>query len=341
MTSTPPPFGPATPATPTTAAPAVDTTRQPGPRARCRISSPELAIGVTPYLLGYHPEPGGLVIHGFRDQRLILTVATHHPVAHHLVPHRDQPAPTDPSGADPSADPGDDPGSDAAEVLVSRALRAVSDPLDPAEIDAVLVIGYATSTPTTTSTPAARAVTPDVMDEVLVGVVERPVPPEPTDAARFLAALRSTAVRDACLLWADDAAWWLWTDLAPLAPPTWRAPVLTLIAAAACRRGDGVTSMAALAHALTDDPAYLLAQLMHQVITLGIPPDTWNDGLREITDRIHAWPRVAAPAHPRTASTAFTATTAGPTTDRRTNWTAPAQRHHRRPGPRRTPGGAP
>jgi hypothetical protein len=115
-----------------------------------------------------------------------------------------------------------------------------------------------------------------------------PVPLPPTEAARFLPALRSTAVRDACLLWADDAAWWLWTDLAPLAPPTWRAPVLTLLAAAAYRRGDGVTALAALAHALTDDPAYRLARLMHRVITLGIPPDTWSTGLHDVTDRIHA-----------------------------------------------------
>jgi hypothetical protein len=108
-----------------------------------------------------------------------------------------------------------------------------------------------------------------------------PITVDPDTAAVLLHALTDVHVRDACLVWDDDAAWWLWTDLIRAAPLGWVAPVATLIALAAYRRGDGVTAATAAQHALLDQPDYNLAHLVQQALAMAITPDRLTDLITE------------------------------------------------------------
>lgn len=100
-----------------------------------------------------------------------------------------------------------------------------------------------------------------------------PDPLPPGQAAVLLTALADVHVRDTCLAWTDDAAWWLWHDLIRLAPPGHVAPVATVIAVLAYQRGDGVMAAIATDHALTDRPGYGLARLVQASLHHAIPPE--------------------------------------------------------------------
>jgi hypothetical protein len=99
-----------------------------------------------------------------------------------------------------------------------------------------------------------------------------PSPLTPQQAAVLVHALTDVHVRDACCGWHDDAAWWLWTTLIRLTPPTHVAPVASLIATTAYQRGDAVLARLAADHALATTPGYGLAQLMKDVIVAHIHP---------------------------------------------------------------------
>lgn len=98
----------------------------------------------------------------------------------------------------------------------------------------------------------------------------RPIPAD--HAAVLLHGLTDVIVRDACLAWDDDAAWWLFTDLIRTAPPGWIAPVATVLALLAYQRGDGVTAAIAAEHALLDRPGYPLALLVRGLLDIATTP---------------------------------------------------------------------
>jgi hypothetical protein len=100
-------------------------------------------------------------------------------------------------------------------------------------------------------------------------------------AAVLLLAVTDVTVRDACALWADDAAVQLWLDLLRLAPDGWAAPAATLLATAVYQRGDGAFAAIALQRALDDTPEYTLARLLDQALTLGIRPQSVTQLLQE------------------------------------------------------------
>jgi Domain of unknown function (DUF4192) len=100
-----------------------------------------------------------------------------------------------------------------------------------------------------------------------------PAPLSPGQAAVLLHAVADVHVRDHCLSWADDAAWWLWHDVIHTAPPGWAAPVATLIAVAAYQRGDGVLASLAAERALADVPGYGLARLIRSSLRAAVPPE--------------------------------------------------------------------
>jgi hypothetical protein len=111
---------------------------------------------------------------------------------------------------------------------------------------------------------------------VIRALLERadgPVPVGPEQAAPLLQALSEIPVRDVCCGWYDDAAWWLWTDLIRATPPDYVPPVATLIATTAYQRGNVVLAQLATDHALTFDPGYGLARLMHAAIGAHVHPD--------------------------------------------------------------------
>jgi hypothetical protein len=126
-----------------------------------------------------------------------------------------------------------------------------------------------------------------------------PDPVPPGQAAVLLTALTDVHVRDACLPWADDAAWWTWHDLIRVAPPGYVAPVATAIAVVAYQRGDGVMAAIATDHALADTPGYGLARLLKVGLHRAIPPEALTTLLAEsaavnpLTAR-----RRTDPAHP-------------------------------------------
>jgi hypothetical protein len=128
-----------------------------------------------------------------------------------------------------------------------------------------------------------------------------PDPILPGQAAVLLTALTDPHVRDACLAWTDDAAWWLWHDLIHTAPPGHVAPVATLIAVLAYRRGDGVMANITTEHALTDLPGYGLARLVKASLHHAIPPETIST---LITEALATQPLAALTGtHPATATT--------------------------------------
>jgi Domain of unknown function (DUF4192) len=102
---------------------------------------------------------------------------------------------------------------------------------------------------------------------------DRPEPLPPRLAAVLLQAVADPRVRDACLAWTDDAAWWLWHDLIHAAPPGWVAPTATLIAAAAYQRGNSAITSIALERALADVPGYPLAQFLRASLDTAVRPE--------------------------------------------------------------------
>ncbi|HEY6797274.1 MAG TPA: DUF4192 domain-containing protein [Kineosporiaceae bacterium] len=123
----------------------------------------------------------------------------------------------------------------------------------------------------------------------------------PGEAAALLLAVADVRVRDACILWNEDAAVHLWRDLVRLAPPGWVAPVATLLALAAYQRGDSVLANLALDRALDDDPRHRLAGMVRQVLRMGLPPDRLAADLQETAPQVLsqlALPRTNPPATP-------------------------------------------
>jgi hypothetical protein len=123
-----------------------------------------------------------------------------------------------------------------------------------------------------------------------------PDPIPPGQAAVLLTALTDVHVRDACMAWADDAAWWLWHDLIAAAPPGHVAPVAMLIAVVAYQRGDGVMAAIATEHALTDTPGYGLARLVQASLHHALPPEAITSLIAEALAE-HPLTRLAG-AHP-------------------------------------------
>jgi hypothetical protein len=128
-------------------------------------------------------------------------------------------------------------------------------------------------------------------------------------AAVLLTALGDPYVRDACLAWTDDAAWWLWLDLIRTAPPGRIAPVATLVAVTAYQRGDGVMAAIATEHALQDTSGYRLARLIQACLHAAVPPDVLGDLIAEglsthplHTDTGHRTDSGGGPDHDRPTS---------------------------------------
>lgn len=116
---------------------------------------------------------------------------------------------------------------------------------------------------------------PDLFGRLAAAHAEQasgPQPLTPAQAAVLVHALTDVHVRDACCPWYDDAAWWLWTTLIRLTPPTHVAPVASLIATTAYQRGDTVLARLAADHALATTPGYGLARLIKDVVTAQVHP---------------------------------------------------------------------
>lgn len=98
-------------------------------------------------------------------------------------------------------------------------------------------------------------------------------------AALLLQAVKDLRVRDACCIWHDDAAFWLWTALVRSAPASHRPPVATLIATTSYQRGDTMLARMAAEHALAIDPDYGLGQLVLGAVAAQLPPASVRDAL--------------------------------------------------------------
>jgi hypothetical protein len=153
----------------------------------------------------------------------------------------------------------------------SRAARAAC--LSPGPQDLRDAVHHLMSDPAASSTTSATEAYA-IVQEAHAARVDGPRPAGPVEAVAVLTALSDVDVRDACAIWADEAAVQLWLDVLPAAPPGWVAPVATLLAVAVYQRGDGALAALALERALTDDPAYSLARLMAQACDAGITPQT-------------------------------------------------------------------
>jgi hypothetical protein len=110
-----------------------------------------------------------------------------------------------------------------------------------------------------------------------------PIPADSAGRALLLHALSDLMVRDACCTWNDSSAFNLWRNLVPIAPPGWVAPVATLLALTAYQRGEVALAAVALERATLDDPGYVLAQLVGEVLALGTPPGELGELFQEAT----------------------------------------------------------
>jgi hypothetical protein len=122
-----------------------------------------------------------------------------------------------------------------------------------------------------------------LLDAAHVAFGDGPLSLTPEQAAALLHALNDVDVRDRCLAWDDDAAWWLWTALIHHAPPGWAAPAATLIAATAYQHGNGALARVAAQHAQADQPHYSMAGLLLQMLAGGVHPSEFT---RVITDAL-------------------------------------------------------
>jgi hypothetical protein len=101
------------------------------------------------------------------------------------------------------------------------------------------------------------------------------------DLGRFCVALADVNARDECLRWLTgeltDAAEGLWLELVRGAVAPYGAAPATLLGLYAYARGDGAFARICADHALQQDPAYSMAQLMHDALDRGISPDEIRD----------------------------------------------------------------
>lgn len=119
--------------------------------------------------------------------------------------------------------------------------------------------------------PAAVAGVISLMERLAAGAVL-----SDAELASAGARLRDARVRDALLAASGDksaAAEALWTVLARVLPPPFRAEALSLLAASAYRRGDGVLAGVALESALSESPEHRLSGLLDVALQSGIAPD--------------------------------------------------------------------
>lgn len=106
----------------------------------------------------------------------------------------------------------------------------------------------------------------------------RPVPVD--EAARVLVACAVDALRD--VAWAEitrgnaPRAVELWRDLVRRAPEGLLAPVASLVAFAAWAEGDGALAWCGVDRALADDPDYVLARVVGELLTAAMPPSSWH-----------------------------------------------------------------
>jgi hypothetical protein len=296
-----------------------------------RLTHPRDVVTAVPYLLGFQPDPGSIVVLALRDDRIELTIRVTAP------PPDEAPAlwgrlakPLDDAGAEYVSVVGYLPAeqdplllafADAAPVPPVDVLRvhegrwwSLTCPNDPGccppgelitpnpAVAAPLIAG--TGAPADSRADLATCLQPgpaEMVDAVAAllpvtplppapvlfrcvirALLERadgPVPVGPEQAALLLQALSEIPVRDVCCGWYDDAASWLWTDLIRATPPDYVPPVATLIATTAYQRGNVVLAQLATDHALTFDPGYGLARLMHAAISAHVHPDLIRDAI--------------------------------------------------------------
>jgi hypothetical protein len=100
------------------------------------------------------------------------------------------------------------------------------------------------------------------------------------EAARLLRAAAQPRVRDACSDWSDEAAWWLWTDLLPLAPSSHVPVVAALLAGAAYQRGNTPMADIAARHALAGTESDDLPQVILYALYALYPPQAFENACR-------------------------------------------------------------
>lgn len=97
------------------------------------------------------------------------------------------------------------------------------------------------------------------------------------DIARIACALVDPRVRDTlyalCVGRTSAQAEALWSMLARVLPPPWRAEALVLLAFAAYTRGDGPLAGVSLAAALQCSPEHRMAQMLDQALQTGMRPE--------------------------------------------------------------------
>jgi hypothetical protein len=102
--------------------------------------------------------------------------------------------------------------------------------------------------------------------------------PLPDDyAAALILSMMDLRVRDDAWARMDpeyrQAHQQLWTDLTRRAPTQYVAPVASLLAYVAWQEGDGALANVALDRALAADPEYMMALLLRDIISAGVPPN--------------------------------------------------------------------
>ena len=132
------------------------------------------------------------------------------------------------------------------------------------------------------TTSLYRRLEPDVREPLLDAVAERsdgPIALETAQAATLLQACSRTPIRDACLSWSDEAAWWLWLDLIVVAPVAWLSAPALLAGGVALAWDDAEAAALALSLALAADPDNSMALLLRSGLDL-VPARDVADGLR-------------------------------------------------------------
>ena len=111
----------------------------------------------------------------------------------------------------------------------------------------------------------------------------RPVPVDPDEAARLVAALHPVLVRDQVAAWCldrPDDLLALLLQLAPVAVPPHDAPLCAVLAWVAYAQGRGALAVVAVERSLRTDPAYGLACLLDAALERVVPPEEVRAVLR-------------------------------------------------------------
>lgn len=187
-------------------------------------------------------------------------------------------------------------GPRAAEITAQLA------PLHPDQVPEHLTALEAAHTHTTAPLPTntdthddIRQTTLDLLDATLKAHETTTAAPDPDTTARLILGLQDLEARDHALYYADghtrQAAHNLWTHLARHCIPPYNhmaAAPLTLLAWTNWSHGDTVTARLALQQALTADPDYTLAGLLHELVNTDTDPEPFRTVLREAAVAEHA-----------------------------------------------------